>query len=494
MEKVRMCGVTAILHSKTSSNESLNADATYDVYRSLLKLQHRGQDAAGIVAYNSSEKRFHSHRSIGLVNDIFNESNIALMKGDMAIGHTRYATTGSDSLNDIQPLLTGYPLGLALAHNGNIVNYHDLAREINSKSSAQLLTNNDIELFQNIWCQSFSVCKDNSLAALIDGSRRIFNDLKGAYALVGILGERGVFGLRDPYGIRPLCLGMRESDGRKSWILCSETSSLIQLGFDYIRDISPGELVFIDRDGEIFSRVLVDQKRPSTCMFEWVYFSAAESSIENRDVYSVRLALGTLLANQIKRKYGNILNHFDIVCPVPDTSRTAAIALAETLNLPYREGLIKNRYSQRSFILSSDQQRQRAIENKLTPIISEIKDKNILLVDDSIVRGTTSRRIISLLKMYGAKSVTMAITCPPIKYGCFYGVDFPDTSSLIASNKTISEIELEVGAKAIEYLTIDNLEESISHKGICDACLSGQYPTDISASEEFSKRRSELRI
>lgn len=489
-----MCGVTGILHSNLSSNDSTLVDATYDVYRSLLKLQHRGQDAAGIVSYSSGDRKFYAHRELGLISKVFNQDILSSMKSNMAIGHTRYATTGGDKLNDLQPLLTGFPVGLSIAHNGNVLNYHELTRDFGASNLSHLLTSNDLEIFQNIWCRSFSLYKENFLGALFHGAEEIIKNVVGAYAIVGLVADKGLFAFRDPNGIRPLSIGQRNENGVLSWTICSETSSMNQLGYSFVRDVLPGEVVFIDKEGEIYSRVINHNENFSPCMFEWVYFSGAEASISERDVYSVRLELGRGLAKQISKQMESKKINFDIVCPVPDTSRTAAISLAEELGIPYREGLIKNRYSQRSFILKNDQERERAVELKLTPIISEIQNKDILLVDDSIVRGTTSLRIISLLKKYGAKSVTMAVTCPPIRSGCFYGVDFPDEKTLIAGKKNVDEIASDIGANHIEFLSEENLLESIGIKSACMACINGKYPTSTCGSEEFSTRRNELRV
>ncbi|OUR97331.1 amidophosphoribosyltransferase [Halobacteriovorax marinus] len=484
-----MCGVVGVLHSYLSND--VLVDAAYDVYRSLLTLQHRGQDAAGIVGYDFTTRKFHSHKDLGLVGQVFNEKVLSKLSGDMAIGHTRYATTGSDSKLDLQPLVTGFPVGLGIAHNGNILNYHEVSRFFSQDRGNQLLTNNDIELFQNFWCQSFSQYKDNFLGALIHGATEIVDKLRGAYALVGMVSDEGLFALRDPNGIRPLVLGQKREGNRLSWMVASETVSMNFLGFEYVRDVLPGELIFIDKKGELFSKILTKGHVAKPCMFEWVYFSGAESSIENQSVYGVRLNLGIGLAKQVKPFIESGEISPDIVCPVPDTSRTSAISLAEELGLPYREGLIKNRYTQRSFILKDQEARERAIELKLSPVVSEIQGKNILLVDDSIVRGSTSIKIIKLLKKYGAKEITLAISCPPLKHACFYGVDFPDPNQLVARNKTNDELAEYIGAKRVIYLTEENLKKGIGLEDVCMGCLDGEYPTPTDGSEEFKRRREE---
>jgi amidophosphoribosyltransferase len=485
-----MCGVVGVLHSDLSSKNNAPADAAFDVYRSLLTLQHRGQDAAGIVSYSFESKRFSSHKELGLVGPIFNEAIISKLSSPMAIGHTRYATTGSDSSLDLQPIITGFPQGISLAHNGNIVNYHDIKKSLSLQNNTHLITNNDIELFQSYWCQAFVNCKDNFLKGLIEGAKNICENLMGGYALVGLMSDQGMFGLRDPKGIRPLSLGKKVNEHGVSWILSSETIAMNFLGFEYVRDIEPGEFIFIHRNGELVSERIVKEKSYAPCMFEWVYFSGAESSIENKSVYSVRLNLGNELAKSIKPLLQNGEIKADIVCPVPDTSRTSAISLAEQLGLPYREGLIKNRYTQRSFILKDQRSREQAIELKLSPVLSEIKGKNILLVDDSIVRGTTSKKIIKLLKKYGAKEVSLALTCPPLKYSCYYGVDFPDANTLMAKGKNIEQMASAIEADNLVFINEEQLQKAIGLEDTCNACLNGNYPTNIEGHNDFIKFRN----
>jgi amidophosphoribosyltransferase len=465
-----------------------SSNSSFEVYSALLHLQHRGQDAAGIASFDSSEKRLTHFKDLGLVNAVFNKDILQELKGEISIGHTRYATTGGASRVDIQPLLSGFPIGMALAHNGNLHNYHELARKLSSDHGIQLLTQNDLELIQHIISLSFFADKESSFfSKLVHAAGSVLEKCKGAFALIGIISGKGLFGLRDPNGIRPLVLGIRKNIDEKGidqvqYCLSSETVALNVLGFEYVRDIEPGELIFIDNDKNLRS-VLISKKSHSPCMFEWVYFSAAESTIENMGVYQARLNLGSFLANKIDAK------KFDIVMPVPDTGRTAAIALAEKAKLPYREGLIKNRYVQRSFILAQNEQRKAAVEQKLSPVISEIKGKHILLVDDSLVRGTTSKRIIDLLKRFGASSVSMAFTCPPIRFGCFYGIDFPSPQELLAGNFEIPKIAQEIGAREIFYLDLVDLKEALGRSDLCTGCLTGTYPTKLKGAEEFLEKR-----
>lgn len=497
-----MCGIIGIIgpnrDEKLDNNESW---AAYEAYRGLLTLQHRGQDAAGILSYNNSIKRFYQEKDLGLVGQVFNEKKLDRLSGSMAIGHTRYATVGSDNKEDLQPLVTGFPNGLGLVHNGNVVNYHNLSRELISDHHLQLLTHNDLEVILHLWSHSIMKSKGQGLSSInfedaVRASKEILNKVHGGFALIGAIADGGLMGLRDPNGIRPMVLGRREVDGlpgQFDYCLTSETTSLNFLGYDFVKDIAPGELIYITVDGEIKSRVLIEDKKPSYCMFEWVYFAAAESQIETQTVYQARLNLGKMLANKVKTLVDSGEINPEFVCPVPDTSRTASISLAENMSLPYREGLIKNRYVQRSFILNTQEKRDKAVELKLSPVISEIKGKNILLVDDSIVRGTTSRKIIELLKRNGAAEVTLAITCPPLRYACYYGIDFPDEKQLIANGKAVDEIAQYVGANKVIYLDEKDLSEAIGIDGLCMACINGQYPTSTDGADEFSRRRQEYK-
>ena len=364
----------------------------------------------------------------------------------------------------------------------------------------------------NTWCQKVSesgnpelqhhtpgqkdASKDELFQKTLAPAKEFLTSFTGGYALIGMMANGGLFGIRDPKGIRPLMLGVKElPSGKKSYCLASETVSLNFLGYEILRDVRPGEIVFLTQEGEIYSKQLLSlpEKELAPCMFEWVYFSGAESTIEGRSVYNVRLRLGKQLAQKAKVLMDKGEISPDVVCPVPDTSRTSSIALAEELAIPYREGLIKNRYVQRSFILKTQEQREQAVQLKLSPVKSEIEGKNLLVVDDSIVRGTTSKKIISLLKKHGAKSITMAITCPPLRYPCYYGIDFPDPSELIASERTEESIAEWIGADRVIYLDKQDLYQAIQLEGICSACISGDYPTDVSHGEEFKKWRQNQR-
>jgi amidophosphoribosyltransferase len=311
----------------------------------------------------------------------------------------------------------------------------------------------------------------------------------GAFSVVGMVSDQFLFGFCDPHGIRPLVFGKKRSASQKlEYAFASEDNVLNFLGFETLYSVEPGECVIATARGEVFRKVLV-QKQLKACMFEWVYFAGAESKVRGLPVYSARLELGRKLGIQVKEellKKGHVI---DFVSPIPETSRTSAIALSEVLNLPYRETLIKNRYIQRSFIMNRSYDRYRAVELKLSPIRSEIEGKSILLVDDSIVRGTTLRRIIQIVRQAGAKRVFVATTCPPIRYGCYYGIDFPDADQLVACNRDIASIEHELQADGIVYLSLDSLKVALGNEGLCLACLIGEYPTGFVGAKTFKEMR-----
>jgi len=452
------------------------------------------QDAAGILSYNKNEGRFFQHKNIGNVIDVFTKQDLSKLTGTMSIGHTRYTTIGKGSIDDLQPIILGHPFGLGLAHNGNILNYYQLVRELSGVSNTRFISGNDLELILYLLGQEMATQSGGDLVIKLKHAVfELFKKLNGAYAVVGALADHGMFAFRDPHGIRPLCIGKKSTeDGELSYCLASESVTLNYLGYDFVRNLLPGELVFIDEQCNVQNWVSEKKNRCSTCMFEWVYFAAAESCIDRVAVYQARLELGRKLGVKVRSLINQGVMNPDIVVPVPDTSRTAAISLAEQLALPYREALIKNRYVQRSFIMNNQERREAAVELKLGPVESEIRDKNILLVDDSIVRGTTSKHIVLLLKKYGAKSVTLASTCPPIRFPCFYGIDFPDKQELIAGRMSVREAEEYIGVTRIIYLNIDDLQDAIG-QGLCTGCLSGAYPTEQRDGDYFSMKRDKDR-
>jgi len=491
-----MCGIFGIII--TDNNYSRNHEAALEVYKGLLSLQHRGQDASGICSYDIKDNKFHIEKGIGPVSSIFTNTNLSNLVGKVSIGHTRYATTGGNDKENAQPIITGNASGVSMAHNGNIINYHRLKNDIKSKYGIQLLTDSDLELILQLW--TYYLTKDNnfqtnefSFELGVNATKNIFDKLEGAYSVIGILSDKGMFAFRDPNGIRPLVLGKKVlEDGTTKYTIASESCALNFLGYELVRDIKPGEFIYIDISGKIQNKIVKEEKKQS-CMFEWIYFAAAESKIENISVYTARLNLGKQLGIKLKNSLKQIDYKLDLVMPVPDTSRTAAISVSEYLSLPYREGLIKNRYIQRSFILNSQKKREQAVELKLAPIQSEINNKNILLIDDSIVRGTTSKKIISLLKKNGAKNIILGITCPPIKHPCFYGVDFPDECQLIANNKSQTEVAKMIGVEHIIFLDQKDIQNSLNQSNLCLACINKCYPTITDEGKNFTiNRQKEL--
>ncbi|MEI8346169.1 MAG: amidophosphoribosyltransferase [Pseudomonadota bacterium] len=486
-----MCGVIGIVGSQNQISGDFSASwAAYQCYQGLLTLQHRGQDAAGIVSYHPESPDLIEKRDIGLVARVFLPEHLHNLQGHLAIGHTRYVTVGGNNPRDIQPLCVSLPYKMALAHNGNLVNYYNLRTHLTENLGIELATGNDAEVLIKLFAYELRLQKGPfTFDKAVKAAAYIFEQAIGSYAVVGLVEGHGLFAIRDPHGIRPISLGRKKSEGRWAYIATSETAAMNFLGYEYMREVLPGEIVFVDLQGQFHSQVIQKDKARHACMFEWVYFASAESNIEGRTVYTARLRLGKALAAMAREKIQKGEISPDIVMPVPDTSRTAAIALAEDLHLPYREGLIKNRYVHRSFIMDGQGKRESAVELKLIPIASEIVGKNILLVDDSIVRGTTSKKIISLLKKYGAREIILASTCPPIRYPCFYGVDFPSPKELIASNNTVEKVAQELGAQEVLYLSEEALVEAIDAQGLCLACLNGAYPTSISEGNNFTAKR-----
>jgi len=508
-----MCGVIGVYGTPYSSQE---------VFQGLQLLQHRGQDASGILSYNLQNQNFNLYKDVGLVSRVFSQDRLAGLTGELSIGHTRYATVGPkspiDAKRDIQPMMVNFPFGLGMVHNGNLVNYYELKNELKEKYNRHLFTQNDLEALLNILSHhllthqninSDLTCKTSPTLKFDDFQKAVqnlFAQAQGGYSVVGILAELGLFAFRDPHGMRPLMIGRRALTTQEkennpnhfgySYCLSSETNVLTFLDYEIIGDLNPGEIVFIDRKGEVHSSrsySVTHSISQKSCMFEWVYFSNPESFIENKSVYKTRLNFGKALAEEIKFKIADGTISPDMIVPIPDTSRVAAISLSETLSIPYREVLIKNRYVQRSFILNNQENRIKAVKLKLTAIASEIKGKNILLVDDSIVRGTTSQKIIDLVKEAGANKVYLASTCPPIRHPCFFGVDFPDPNELVAHDKTIDQISNTLGADYLFYLSQEGLKKSIGFDRLCMACIDGEYPMKCPTSNKFKEMRSRHR-
>lgn len=481
-----MCGIVGIQGVQ---------NAALEVCQAMLLLQHRGQDAAGILSYQSDQKQFHLHKEKGLVSQVFDPKKLAAFEGNMAIGHTRYATLATKheyGQRDLQPMLINYPHGLGLVHNGNIVNMDEIADVLREKHHRLMLTKNDAEMLLNLLsAQLVDSEEKDPLAKLKSAANRVFDEAQGGYAVVGIWANGHMFALRDPHGIRPLVMGKKLlENGKEAYIFASETNVLTFLGYDFIRDIHPGELVTVNQAGQLRSSLSEPVKTKSTCMFEWVYFATPESVMDGTAVYQARLDLGKKLGQKIKKMMDEGKLQADVVVPVPESGRIAAITLSEEVGLPYRELLIKNRYIQRSFILQDQESRKRAVQLKLMAVTSALKGKRVILVDDSIVRGTTSRKLIETVREAGAKEVYFVSTCPPIKNPCYFGIDFPLKDELIAANREEKALADFLAADGVIYQDIEGLRDALKQESLCTGCLNGNYPLDVSvAAARFEQQR-----
>ncbi len=485
-----MCGIIGVIGTPFASQE---------VYQGLLLLQHRGQDSAGILSYDFKTKSYAQFKDLGHVNNVFNPKILDKLVGEMSLGHTRYSTVGTSNHKDIQPLVMGYPFGLGIVHNGNLVNFYKLREDLKSHSRRHLFSNNDLEAILNLLAEGIVENQKDELDfdVLTKAVTKVYEAALGGFAVLTTIADSGLLAFRDPNGIRPLTMGSRKpTEKEKSlnpecdeiYCFASESNTLDFLGYNILRDVKPGEMVFIDKKGKLTSKVLKKGK-DAPCMFEWIYFATPESTMHEKNVYQARLQMGQALADIVKPLIESGEISPDVIVPVPETSRVSAISMSEELGIPYRELLIKNRYIQRSFILNTQASRKRAVQLKLTPVKSEIKGKKILLVDDSIVRGTTSQRIIEMVRESGAEKVYIASACPPIRHACYYGIDFPNPEELVAHNKTEKEIATHQKADKVIYMTFDGLKRSIGLNDLCMACLDGDYPVDISAASDFRKNR-----
>lgn len=488
-----MCGIVGIY-----SHEPV----AFELYDSLIHLQHRGQDAAGIL---TCHERFYLRTGLGLVREIFNPNELKQLKGHFGIGHTRYPTAGGYNIADVQPLWIGSPRGIALAHNGNLVNYKELATEITQVKHRHLNSSIDSEVLLHLLADGLDqgphVSGDDApfFEKITTAINQIFNRAVGSYSAVSVIIGKGLVAFRDPYGIRPLVMGERvRPNGTKDYIFASETTMFYALGFQPVGDVAPGEVVYINEAGDIF-RKTVAQKPFSPCIFEYVYFARPDSTINGVGVYRSRLHMGQNLARRWRTVHPTLTP--DVVIPVPFTSNTAALSFAHELGVRYSEGLYKNPFIGRTFIMPNGVERSRSVRYKLTPQKSEISGQTVLILDDSIVRGTTSREIVKMIREFGAKAIYFVSTCPPIKNPCFYGIDIPSRTELIAANYSIPEIKRYLGVDELLYQEIPDLVEAVTrNKGDhaldhpCMACMDGFYiaghlqESEIQALEEERNR------
>ncbi len=473
-----MCGIVGIV-SHSPVNQM--------IYDALLLLQHRGQDAAGI-ATNSGAK-FSMHKANGLVRDVFRTRNMRSLTGNAGIGQVRYPTAGSSSAEEeAQPFYVNAPFGITMAHNGNLTNVEQLKIEMFKNDRRHINTDSDSEVLLNVLAHQiqeattgYSLDPDALFRAVTELHKRVL----GSYAVVAQIAGYGMLAFRDPYGIRPLCIGFNDTDKGPEYLVASESVALEGMGFRFLRDVIPGEAIFIDMDGKLYNQQCAENPSMNPCAFEFVYLARPDSIIDGASVYATRLKMGEYLAEKIKRNFAH--GDIDVVMPIPDSSRPAAMELALKLNLDYREGFIKNRYIGRTFLMPGQAIRRKSVRQKLNAIGSEFKGKNVLLVDDSIVRGTTSREIVQMARDSGAKSVIFASAAPPVKYPNVYGIDMPTRNELIAYGRTDEEVCREITADALVYQDIDALKRSISDanpalKNFEASCFDGHYITgDISS-------------
>ena len=484
-----MCGVVGIMSQKP---------VAVDLYESLIHLQHRGQDAAGIMTYNT---RFHAKKGVGLVRDIFDETNMMRLQGNAGIGHTRYPTAGGFSMEEAQPFWTGVPFGIAMAHNGNIVNYDELVKDLAENHQRYVNSTSDTEVVLHFFADALDDATTNGPASsFFDHVCRavdfVFDKAQGSFSTVAMIIGKGMVAFRDPHGIRPLARGERHNrDGTTDYIFASETTMFYALGFELTGNVAPGEVVYVSDDGTYHSRIL-RQKKFTPCVFEYVYFARPDTMMNDVSVYRARLRMGQNLARRWKEKYPELVP--DIVIPAPATANTAALSFANELGVRYSEGLYKNPFIGRTFIMPGQDERKRSVRYKLVPQETEIRDKTVLIVDDSIVRGNTSKEIVKMVRHFGAKAVYFVSSCPPVKNPCFYGVDIPTRLELIASNKSEEEIQRHIGVDKLLYQQLDDLEEAVTRKGEhdidrpCMACLDGWYVTgniDEQKIQELEEKR-----
>jgi amidophosphoribosyltransferase len=441
-----MCGIVAIA-GKAPVNQAL--------YDALTVLQHRGQDAAGIVT--SDDHRLFLRKDNGMVRDVFHTRHMLRLVGNYGIGHVRYPTAGSSSSAEAQPFYVNSPYGITLAHNGNLTNSAALAKDIYRSDLRHVNTDSDSEVLLNVLAHELQirgkiVPNTDDIFAAVSG---VHIRCKGAYAVVAMISGYGIIGFRDPFGIRPIIFGERDTPAGKEYIIASESVAITSVGFRVVRDLLPGEAIFIDTEGNMSTRQCAENPVFSPCIFEHVYFARPDSIIDNISVYKARLRMGETLANTIRQEHPDL--EIDVVIPIPDTSRTAALELANHLNVKYREGFMKNRYIGRTFIMPGQSQRKKSVRQKLNPIGLEFMGKNVLLVDDSIVRGTTCREIIQMARDAGAKSVYFASAAPAVKFPNVYGIDMPSRTELIAYGRTEQEVCELIGADALIYQKLEDL-------------------------------------
>ena len=478
-----MCGILAVV-SSSPVNQLL--------YDGLLLLQHRGQDAAGIATASASilqvdgerNMSFSMHKGSGMVRDVFRTRNMRSLPGNSGIAHVRYPTAGSaGNSEEAQPFYVNAPYGITFAHNGNLTNSDELAQQMYRRDRRHINTASDSEVLLNVLAHELNAAaggRSLDPATIFQAVSEVHRRAKGAYACVAQIAGYGILAFRDPFGIRPLCYGVAERESGTDYLVASESVALEGLGFRLVRDIQAGEAIFIDLNGNFYSQQCADAPSLNPCVFEYVYFARPDSMIDGASVYATRLQMGEMLAERVKSELR--IGDIDVVMPIPDTSRPAAMQLAARLGLNYREGFFKNRYVGRTFIMPGHAVRKKSVRQKLNAMSVEFKGKNVLLVDDSIVRGTTSLEIAQMARSSGANKVFFASAAPPVRYPNVYGIDMPTRSELIAHNRSDDEIRIAIGADALVYQQVDDMKRAIMQvnprlKKFDSSCFDGRYVT-----------------
>jgi amidophosphoribosyltransferase len=480
-----MCGIVGIAG---------NTPVNQQIYDALTGLQHRGQDAAGMMTCNDGEVLL--RKNTGLVRDVFQQRHMLKLKGTLGIGHVRYPTAGADSLSEAQPFFVNSPFGIGLGHNGNLTNAVELAEVLIREDRRHLNTSSDSEVLLNVLASELARVGRARASAndIFAATTALYRRCRGGFAVVAVIVGHGLLGFRDPHGIRPLVLGRRESSNGTEYMLASESVALDMLGYRLVRDVTPGEAVFIDERGRLYAQQCVPVAKHTPCIFEYVYFARPDSIIDNISVHKARLRMGDLLAEKIRRIHPH--HDIDIVIPIPDTSRTAAVQVSQLLGVKYREGFVKNRYIGRTFIMPGQEQRAKSVRTKLNAIDLEFRGKNVLLIDDSIVRGTTSAQIIELAREAGAKKVYFASAAPPVRYPNVYGIDMPAASELVAAGKTEEEVARIIGADWLLYQDLSDLTHACQHhdsqvQEFDTSCFSGEYVTGDITPDYLDRLQSE---
>jgi amidophosphoribosyltransferase len=471
-----MCGVVGIVGRNPVNRE---------LYDALTVLQHRGQDSAGIMT--SANGRFYLRKANGLVRDVFQARHMLRLQGTMGIGQCRYPTAGGAGADEAQPLYVNSPYGIGLAHNGTLTNAKTLSELITRSDRRHLNTSSDSEVVLNVFAHELArVAKAVPTAAdVFKAVAAVHERCHGAYAVVALVVGHGLVAFRDPHGIRPLVLGQRNVDSGPEYMVASESVALDILGFDRLRDVASGEAVYIEHNGRMSARVVARQPTLRPCIFELVYLARPDSMLDDISVYKARLRMGEKLAEKILRQRPD--HDIDVVIPIPETSRTSALPLTQKLGVPFREGFVKNRYVGRTFIMPGQEERQRSVRHKLNAIDLEFRGKNVLLVDDSIVRGTTSRKIVEMARHAGANKVYFASAAPPVRYPNVYGIDMPVASELIAHGRDETEINAYIGSDWLIYQDLADLVDAAREgnpalEAFEDSCFSGEYLTgDVTA-------------